>query len=180
MSNKKVLFKTAKLLILAAVLLYSTKLVASFMKEESVLPRILKQQWRAKKKPPNPVAEVHELDILDTILVHLYLGWILSSDYFCGTKKVADDWFRVAKEGNLVALNFLAAKAWVDINMAGEDGCTALHLSAQGGYLEAVKYLVEQGADVSVKNKAGATAANCANARGYYTVTAFLALQDLP
>ena len=43
-----------------------------------------------------------------------------------------------------------------------EDGSTALHLAARGGHVNALKELLTAKADVSIRNKAGQTAADLA------------------
>ncbi len=44
-----------------------------------------------------------------------------------------------------------------DINAQGEYGTTALHIACAWGQLEAVKYLVEKGADLEIKDADGLT-----------------------
>ncbi|MBI3050447.1 MAG: ankyrin repeat domain-containing protein [Acidobacteria bacterium] len=51
----------------------------------------------------------------------------------------------------------LAAERGVDVNAANADGNTALHTAAARGYNSVVKYLVDKGARLDVRNKKGQT-----------------------
>ena len=51
----------------------------------------------------------------------------------------------------------IAAERDVDVNAANDDGNTALHAAAAHGYDSVVALLVEQGADLDVRNKSGQT-----------------------
>jgi ankyrin repeat protein len=53
-------------------------------------------------------------------------------------------------------------KRGVDINSPDENGNTALHMAASGGYLQSMTILLAAGADVNIKNKQGLTPADMA------------------
>lgn len=59
----------------------------------------------------------------------------------------------------------VAAEAGVDVNVANDDGNTALHAMAARGYDRVVEYLVEKGARLDIRNKAGQTALAAAIAK---------------
>lgn len=67
----------------------------------------------------------------------------------------------------------IALNNGADINAIDEYGYTPLHSAAKNGYLEIVKVLVEQGADVNIRTVDGKTPAQLAEAE-YPQVAAYL------
>ncbi len=63
----------------------------------------------------------------------------------------------VAVEALTLEAVTVAAEAGIDVNAANADGNTALHAVAARGYDTVVKVLVEKGAGLDIKNKAGQT-----------------------
>jgi ankyrin repeat protein len=49
-----------------------------------------------------------------------------------------------------------------NLNMQTVNGCTALHIAANGGHIECVHILLDAGAEIDLKNKTGHTAAKLA------------------
>lgn len=68
---------------------------------------------------------------------------------------------------NLIASGF-------DVNLRGDDGCTALHIAAARGRLDAVRILLELGADPNRKNASGETAAQTAERVGQSEIARIL------
>jgi len=56
-----------------------------------------------------------------------------------------------------------------------DDGCTALHLAAYSGSAGCVKLLLKAGADTSLVNRYGETAADCAVKQGHVMLSKFIA-----
>jgi ankyrin repeat protein len=61
-----------------------------------------------------------------------------------------------------------------DVNLTGDDGCTALHIAAARGRLDAVRILLELGADPNTKNASGETAAQTAERIGQIEIAKIL------
>jgi ankyrin repeat protein len=59
---------------------------------------------------------------------------------------------QAATVGNLFIVE-AALNSGMDINIAGDDGSSALHCAARAGQSSAIQYLLEQGADRDAKNK---------------------------
>jgi len=70
-----------------------------------------------------------------------------------------------ARSGNLVELR--ESLKHEDVNMVREDGMTALMLSAQNGYVEAIRELISAGADVNQLSPGGSTALMLAGQKGH-------------
>ena len=49
-----------------------------------------------------------------------------------------------------------------NLNIQSNDGWTALHLAAQGGYVEIIELLLDSGADLNIQNNGGWTALDIA------------------
>ncbi|KAG8270820.1 acyl-CoA-binding domain-containing protein 6 [Homalodisca vitripennis] len=62
-----------------------------------------------------------------------------------------------ADRGNLGMLQFLISELNADIEFRDQDGQTALHYAASCGHADIVKYLIELGANKTVKDADGAT-----------------------
>lgn len=70
-----------------------------------------------------------------------------------------------AAKGNKEKMIKILATGKVDINQSDYDNRTALHLAAAEGHLDIVKYLVENGAEIDVKDRAGTTPLSEVNAK---------------
>ena len=81
----------------------------------------------------------------------------------------------VCDRPKLEIVNQLLACRNIQLNNVDDDGCTALHLAAEGGYAEIVKRLVEEGATIDVKNKVGKSSKKKALENGKEEVALFLA-----
>ena len=77
--------------------------------------------------------------------------------YFAGNahRYVPDNW--------LAAVRYLVEECGADVNLRDANGYTALHHAASRGDNELIRYLVEQGADVTVVSRKGQTTADMAN-----------------
>lgn len=73
-----------------------------------------------------------------------------------GTKDGTVLGYAAAKGNQLVMMDLVAAGA--DVNGAGPDGTTPLMMAADTGKLQAVRWLLEKGADPNQQNKHGGTA----------------------
>ena len=81
----------------------------------------------------------------------------------------------VCDRPKLEIVNQLLAHRNIQLNNVDDDGCTAIHLAAVGGYTEIVKRLVEEGATVDLKNKEGKSPKKKALENGKEKVALFLA-----
>ncbi len=70
---------------------------------------------------------------------------------------------RFAPTGMLAAVKYLVEELHVDVNAQDAEGNTALHNAASRGDNEMIRYLVSQGADVTVVNRMGQTTVDMAN-----------------
>jgi uncharacterized protein len=70
---------------------------------------------------------------------------------------------RHALDGWLPSVRYLVEELGADVNVRDHNGYTALHHAASRGDLELIRYLVEQGADVTVVSREGQTVADMAN-----------------
>lgn len=70
---------------------------------------------------------------------------------------------RVVPDGWLPALKYLVEELGADMNERDHNGYTAVHHAASRGDNELIRYLVEQGADVTVVARSGQTTVDMAN-----------------
>jgi ankyrin repeat protein len=70
---------------------------------------------------------------------------------------------RHAPDSWLPAMRFIVEECDGDVNLRDGNGYTALHHAAARGDNEMIKYLVSQGADVTVISRKGQTTADMAN-----------------
>jgi glutaminase len=70
-----------------------------------------------------------------------------------------------AAKGNKEKIIKILATGKVDINHSDYDNRTALHLATAEGHLEIVKYLVENGAEIYVKDRSGTTPLSQVNSK---------------
>ena len=82
--------------------------------------------------------------------------------------------FDAARKGDLDAIKRLVEQKKVDIKAKYNQGATALHVAAQEGRLEVVKYLVVQGASIEAKSDKGFTALHMALMKGQLEVIKYL------
>lgn len=83
-----------------------------------------------------------------------------------------------AYQGSCKMLKYLLKEKSADVNAADRDGRTPLFSGAYDGNLRALKILCEQGADLSVKDKAGQTAREFALGRKEFNAAKFLSAQE--
>lgn len=72
------------------------------------------------------------------------------------------------------SLALLLVEAGADINTAQAQGYTPLHYAAANGLETIVRTLLEKGADKSMRDITGKTAADLANEKGHHTLAALL------
>ena len=92
-------------------------------------------------------------------------------DFYCGDQLIID-----AEEGG-GRLNFLLAQTGpgkCDINDKDRHGTTALMNATSKNDLEVVKYLLNHGADINIKNKNGWSALSIAKGRGFLNIEILL------
>jgi ankyrin repeat protein len=70
---------------------------------------------------------------------------------------------RTVPGGWLPAVKYLVDELKVDVNVRDHDGFSAVHNAAARGDNDMIKYLVEQGADVTVVSRRGQTTVDMAN-----------------
>lgn len=83
-----------------------------------------------------------------------------------------------SEKGNI---NSIKAFLEVDkelINVKGEDRMTALHQSVKNNHLEAVKFLVENGATIDSQNNSKKTPLHLAALQGYVNIVNYLLIQN--
>lgn len=76
------------------------------------------------------------------------------------SKAELSDWFRAAKEGNLVATKNLFKKHPGLIDQTDKDGNTALHYAVANGHDDTAAYLRGSGANQTMRNDIGETASD--------------------
>ncbi|ORX42663.1 ankyrin [Piromyces finnis] len=66
-----------------------------------------------------------------------------------------------AEKENINLVKYLIEDIGLDINIQNKDGCTPLHYACEQGNENIVKYLIEKGADTSIKNNNGRISLHC-------------------
>jgi hypothetical protein len=94
--------------------------------------------------------------------------------FFLSLEDLTSAWHIAAQEGNLNRIRRLHDKFNVDPNTTDGHGYTALHRSAIQGHASVVGYLLENGANRSVKNHVGDTPLDRAIEHGRQAVIALL------
>lgn len=79
-----------------------------------------------------------------------------------GTSRAGNS-HRHAPEGWLPAVKYLVGELGVDVNARDKDGYSAVHHAAARGDNQLIRYLVEQGADVTLVSRRGQTTVDMAN-----------------
>jgi ankyrin repeat protein len=82
-----------------------------------------------------------------------------------------------AEERAMMAAFRLAMAHGGDVNLASQNGDTALHLAAARGYLEASRLLIAAGADIHAANRAGDTPLHGAATQAHAPVIELLGMQ---
>ncbi len=77
---------------------------------------------------------------------------------------------RAAYENRLTVVRSLLASQSIEVNTANDNGATALHQAARGGYVQIVRLLIDNGADLEAKDLRGQTPAMLARAQGHAEV----------
>lgn len=112
--------------------------------------------------------------------VRFFALLLLSILFTCGcTDYGFTDYNRIfrqeCKKGNVAEVKRLITSGKIDINkMADISGPTPLMWASSYGQLEVVKILIENGADVNMKDGANWTALTCSAKKGYDSVVKFL------
>ena len=90
-------------------------------------------------------------------------------------KELNDAIFRVVMDGNVSGLRELL-ETYDDVTERGIDykGSKALHLAAFNGYVDLVKLLIQNGADVNTVDEDNWTSLHCATWRGRFDITKLL------
>jgi ankyrin repeat protein len=90
-------------------------------------------------------------------------GWPVLSSQYAG---MISEFILAAGQGDIVTMElYLAAGEYIDIQDPST-GATALMAAIRGGRIEAVRYLLAHGAQVSVRDVNGCTALMCAASCG--------------
>jgi ankyrin repeat protein len=71
-------------------------------------------------------------------------------------------------------MKYLVDEKGADVNATGKYGKTTLHWTAENGYWDVVKYLVENGADVKATDNNGTTPLHLAASSGKLDVVKYL------
>ena len=79
-----------------------------------------------------------------------------------------------ALQGHLNLCKMLIDKYKVDLHMTDNEGCTAVHCSAQSGNYELVAYFVEMGADIHLKTDDGRNCLHIAALQGHLNLCKML------
>jgi ankyrin repeat protein len=97
-----------------------------------------------------------------------------------GTTKAIDfsDIYFLAKEDMYSDLEFLLRKTPEIVNIPNEDGVSALHFAAGWNRIKSVMVLVENGADIKIRDKRLSTPLGYAAMRGHGIVVDFLLEQS--
>jgi ankyrin repeat protein len=76
--------------------------------------------------------------------------------------------------GNLEVAKHLVSELHIDVDYLDRTGSTALMYAAYSGHIELVRYLVEHGANINIKNLKGGTAARYASYAGHRDIVDYL------
>jgi len=79
-----------------------------------------------------------------------------------------------ARDGNLKIIQVLVDKHHVNPNVTDEHGQTPLMLSAERGYLNIVRFLLEKGSDSRLRDNQGRTAFDLATKAGFDEIAELL------
>lgn len=85
-----------------------------------------------------------------------------------------------AINGNFEKITALIQSSPDSISAKNQNGDSPLHLAAENGHLEIVKFLIEKGADVLDRNNSGRVALHQAAIKGHIDVMEFLIAQGTP
>lgn len=89
-------------------------------------------------------------------------------------KGYAQDLIEFVRQGDVQRLEIWVDQYKVNLNVQDENGLTPLMAAVQEGNLEMVEYLIDQGADVLLKNKNGQTAIDIATQEGQDDIKRYL------
>lgn len=92
--------------------------------------------------------------------------------------KNVDAFLSAAEKGNIDGLNSYLARTDADVNIIGDAGETALIEAVKKNQLNAVEFLLNQKADVKIKDQSGLAAIHYAADRGYFSVLQLLVEKD--
>ena len=99
---------------------------------------------------------------------------------FIHRKKYNDYLIRYAFYGDLSTVKYLIEKKGANINCTDVNGYTPLMHAVIGGQLQIIKYLIEAGADIDIKNTYGKTVLDIMKEKGTSAVKRYFTMYILP
>lgn len=84
-------------------------------------------------------------------------------DIFKPQEEIDADFFRACQDNDVDKARYLIKQMNADVNSIHVDGKTALHIAAEKAYLEILRLLLKNHADVTIKDKDGYVALERAN-----------------
>jgi ankyrin repeat protein len=85
-----------------------------------------------------------------------------------------EDLFKAAQNGDVEAIQNILNEKEMDVDVADENGLTALHLASSRGHLQVAKLLLENGAKINQKGMFDKTALHLAATNGHFAVAELL------
>lgn len=95
-------------------------------------------------------------------------------------KKYNDYLLRYAFYGDFSTVKYLIEKKGANINCTDVNGYTPLMHAVIGGQLQIIKYLIEAGADIDIKNIYGKTVLDIMKEKGTSAVKRYFTMYILP
>ncbi len=107
---------------------------------------------------------------------HLEVIWFLINSYKAdvNTRDYFGKTILMYASGHIGVVRFLIDDCNLDVNAKDNEDCTTLMHAAESGHLEAIKFLIEKGANVNAQNKYGSTALMAAAQQEHLEIVKFL------